>query len=214
MKPDRPVTIDDIQLYIRAELNNSHSHLEKLFDDYRQRLRIENSSDQDFMIDEIIRIKVEKAVRDKLLEINENLREPKIYRDIIAEKYPKVSVVENTEPREVHQGEWLFGKELLHQKSLATMITFDMNWCIVCKKNKSLFKLTHATCDDDKCITKLFSIMSTRIKDEELSALKLRRKDFDIPYFRLPWKMGTRNKLLEMLKPYLNVSEAELGYGI
>jgi hypothetical protein len=203
MKPDRPVTIDDIQLYIRAELNHSHADLERLFDDYEQNHRIENSSDQNFMIDEIIRIKVVKAIRDKLLEINENLREPKIYRDIAAEKYPKAGIVENTEPREVHQGEWLFGKELKHQESLATVITFDMHWCIVCKKNKSLLKLTHATCDDSKCIAKLFSIVSLRIKDEELSELKLRRKDFDFPYFRLPWAMEKRNKLLKMLKPYL-----------
>ena len=207
MEPDRPVTIDDIQLYIRAELNQTHAELEKLFDDYKQRYRIENSSEQDFMIDRVVEIKVTKAIRDTLLKINENLRDPKIYRDIAAEKYPKAGVVKDTEPREVHQGKWLFDKELVHQELLATIITFDMNWCIVCKKNKSLLKLTHATCDDDKCIAKLFSIVSLRIKDEELSKLSLRRKDFDIPYFRLPWKMETRNKLLELLKPYLEETD-------
>ena len=207
MKPDRPVTIDDIQLYIRAELNQTHAELEKLFDDYKQRYRIENSSEQDFMIDRVVEIKVTKAIHEKLLKMNENLRDPKIYRDIAAEKHPKANVVKNIEPREVEQGEWLFGKELVHQELLATVITFDMHWCIVCKKNKSLLKLTHATCDDSKCLDKLSKIMTTQIKDEELSELKLRRKDFDIPYFRLPWKMETRNKLLELLKPYLEETE-------
>ena len=176
MEPDRPVTIDDIQLYIRAELNQSHAELEKLFDDYKQRYRIENSSEQDFMIDRVVEIKVTRAIRDTLLKINENLRDPKIYRDIAAEKYPKAGVVKNTEPVEVHQGKWLFDKELDHQELLATVITFDMHWCIVCKKNKSLLKLTHATCDDSKCLAKLSSIVSIRIKDEELFELSLRRK--------------------------------------
>lgn len=207
MEPDRPVTIDDIQLYIRAELNQTHAELEKLFDDYKQRYRIENSSEQDFMIDRVVEIKVTKAIRDTLLKINENLRDPKIYRDIAAEKYPKAGVVKDIEPRKVEQGKWLFGKELDHQELLATVITFDMHWCIVCKKNKSLLKLTHATCDDSECLDKLFIIMNTRIKDEELSELSLRRKDFDIPYFTLPWKMETRNKLLELLKPYLEETD-------
>jgi len=206
MEPDRPVTIDDIQLYIRAELNNSQSHLEKLFDDFR-RENIDSSWDRDFMIDHVIKIKVQKAVYEMLKGINENLRDPKIYRDIAAEKYPKAVVVKNTEPRKVEQGEWLFGKTLDQQKIIATVITFDMHWCIICKKNKSLYKLTHATCDDSKCIAKLFSIMTTRIKDEDLSKLRLRRKDFDIPYFRLPWVMETRNKLLELLKPYLEETD-------
>ena len=207
MDPDRPVTIDDIQLYIRAELNQSHAELEKLFDDFR-RENIDSSWDRDFMIDHVIKIKVQKTVYEMLKEINKNLRDPKIYRDIAAEKYPNAGVVKDIEPREVHQGKWLFDKELDHQELLATVITFDMHWCIVCKKNKSLLKLTHATCDDSKCLAKLFSIVSIRIKDEELSKLKLRRKDFDMPYFRLPWKMETRNKLLELLKPYLEETEA------
>ena len=112
MEPDRPVTIDDIQLYIRAELNQSHAELEELFDDYKQRYRIENSSEQDFMIHRVVEIKVTKAIRDTLLKINKNLRDPKIYRDIAAEKYPKAGVVKDIEPREVHQGKWLFDKEL------------------------------------------------------------------------------------------------------
>ena len=73
MEPDRPVTIDDIQLYIRAELNQTHAELEKLFDDYKQRYRIENSSEQDFMIDRVVEIKVTKAIRDTLLKINERI---------------------------------------------------------------------------------------------------------------------------------------------
>ena len=206
MEPDRPVTIDDIQLYIRAMFNQSQSYLEKLFDDFR-RENIDSSWDRDFMIDHVIKIKVQKAVYEMLKEINENLREPKIYRDVTAEKYPTAGIVEGVEPRKVEQGEWLFGKTLNQQEILATAITFDMNWCIVCKKNKSLLKLTHATCDDDKCLDKLSKIMTTQIKDEELSELSLRRKDFDIPYFRLPWKMKTRNKLLEMLKPYLEETD-------
>ena len=114
MKPDRPVTIDDIQLYIRAELNQSHAHLEKLFEDFR-RENIDYAWDRDFMIDHVIKIKVEKAIHEKLLKMNENLRDPKIYRDIAAEKHPKANVVKNIEPREVEQGEWLFGKEFVHQ---------------------------------------------------------------------------------------------------
>ena len=205
MEPDRPVTIDDIQLYIRAMFNQSQSHLEKLFDDFR-RENIDSSWDRDFMIDHVIKIKVQKEVYEMLKEINENLRDPKIYRDIAAEKYPTAGVVEDIEPRKVEQGEWLFGKTLNQQELLATVITFDMHWCIVCKRNKSLYKLTHATCDDDKCIAKLINSIDEDVS-EKLSELNM-RENFEPPYFRLPWKMETRNKLLELLKPHLEETEA------
>ena len=201
--PDRPVTIDDIQLYIRSELCRCHSGLESAYDRFRNE-SIDDSFNRDFMIDHLIQIKIQTAIYDTLKKINENLGDPKIYCD---DKYKNMQKDKwkYDKPRTVEQGKWLFGDEIKQQEQGATIITFDMKFCIVCNKNKDQRKVTHATCDNDKCLTKLHNAMK-EIKYEELSGI-IARKDFDIPYFRLPWKMETRNKLIELLKPYLQETE-------
>ena len=203
MEPDRPVTIDDIQLYIRSELNKCHSGLESAYDRFRNE-SIDDSFNRDFMIDHLIQIKIQTAIYDTLKEINENLGDPKIYCD---DKYKNMQKDKwkYDKPRTVEQGNWLFGDEIKQQEQGATIITFDMKFCIVCNKNKNQRKVTHATCDDDKCIAKLINSIDEEVS-EKLSKLNL-REEFEPPYFRLPWKMETRNKLIELLKPYLEKTE-------
>jgi hypothetical protein len=203
MEPDRPVTIDDIQLYIRSELNKCHSGLESAYDRFRNE-SIDDSFVRDFMMDHLIQIKIQTAIYDTLKEINENLGDPKIYCD---DKYKNIQKDKwkYEKPRTVEQGKWLFGDEIKQQEQGATIITFDMKFCIVCNKNKNQRKVTHATCDDDKCIAKLINSIDEEVS-EKLSELNL-RKEFEPPYFRLPWKMETRNKLIELLKPYLEETE-------